>query len=35
MGMGIFGWLVYFALLQEDATDSEGDRSVILVTVFL
>ena len=35
MGMGIFGWLVYLALLQEGATDGEGDKSVILVTVFL
>ena len=32
--MGIFGWLVYLALSQEDATDGKGDESVV-VTVFL
>ncbi len=34
-GMGVFGWLVYLALSQEDATDGKGDRSVIIVAVFL
>ena len=34
-GMGIFGWLVYLALSQEDATDGKGDGSVIIVVVFL
>ena len=33
--MGVFGWLVYLALLQEDATDGKGDGSVIIVAVFL
>ena len=33
--MGVFGWLVYLAFSQEDATDGKGDRSVIIVTVFL
>ena len=33
--MGIFGWLVYLALSQEDATDGKGDGSVIIVAVFL
>ena len=33
--MGIFGWLVYLALAQEDATDGKGDGSVIIVMVFL
>jgi hypothetical protein len=33
--MGVFGWLVYLALSQEDATDGKGDGSVIIVAVFL
>ncbi len=33
--MGIFGCLVYLALLQEDANDGKGDGSVIIVVVFL
>jgi hypothetical protein len=33
--MGVFGWLVYLALFQEDATDRKGDGSVIVVAVFL
>jgi hypothetical protein len=33
--MGVFGWFVYFALLQEDVTEGKRDRSVIIVTVFL
>ncbi len=33
--MGVFGWLVYLALSQEDATDSKGDGSVIIIAVFL
>jgi hypothetical protein len=33
--MGVLGWQVYLALLQEDATDGEGDRSVIIVAIFL
>ncbi len=34
-GMGILGWQVYLALLQEDATDGEGDGSVVIVAIFL
>ena len=34
-GIGVFGWLVHLALLQEDATDGEGDGSVIITVVFL
>ncbi len=33
--MGILGWQVYLALLQEDATDGKGDGSVIIVVIFL
>jgi hypothetical protein len=33
--MGILGWRIYLALSQEDATDGEGDGSVIIVTIFL
>jgi hypothetical protein len=33
--MGVFGWLDYLALSQEDATESKGDGSVIIVAVFL
>ncbi len=33
--MGVFGWLVYLALLQEDTTDRKGDGNVITVAVFL
>jgi hypothetical protein len=34
--MGILGWQVYFALLQEDATtDGKGDKSVVIVAIFL
>ncbi len=33
--MGVFGWLICLALSQEDATDGEGDGSVIIVAVFL
>ena len=33
--MGVFGWLVYLALSQEDSTDGKGDGSVIIVAVFL
>ncbi len=32
--MGILGWQVYLALLQEDATDGKGDGSVIIVAIF-
>ncbi len=34
-GMGVFGWLVYLALSQEDATNGKGDGSVIIVAIFL
>ena len=34
-GMGILGWGGYLALLQGEATDGEGDGSVIIVTVLL
>jgi hypothetical protein len=33
--MGVLGWRVYLALLQEDATDGEGDGSVVIVAIFL
>ena len=33
--MGILGWQVYLALLQEDATDGKGDGSVVIVAIFL
>ena len=33
--MGVFAWLAYLALLQEDATDGKGDGSVIIIAVFL
>jgi hypothetical protein len=33
--MGILGWQVYLALLQEDTTDGEEDGSVVMVTIFL
>ena len=33
--MGILGWQVYLALSQEDATDGEGDRSVVIIVIFL
>ena len=33
--MGVFGWLVYLALSQEDANDGKGDGSVIIFLVFL
>ncbi len=34
-GMGVFGWQVYLALLQENATDGKGDGSVVIVAIFL
>ncbi len=33
--MGVLGWQVYLALLQEGATDGEGDGSVVIVAIFL
>jgi hypothetical protein len=33
--MGVLGWQVYLALLQEDATDGKGDGSVVIVAIFL
>ena len=34
-GMGVLGWQVYLALLQEDATDGKGDGSVVIIAIFL
>ncbi len=33
--MGVLGLQVYLALSQEDATDGEGDGSVVIVVIFL
>ncbi len=33
--MGVLGWQVYLALLQEDTTDGKGDGSVVIVAIFL
>jgi hypothetical protein len=33
--MGVLGWGGYLALSQGEATDGEGDGSVIIVTVLL
>ena len=29
--MGILGWLVYLATLDEDASEVEGDRNIVIV----